>query len=85
MQGEDDIINRITRQVVKETVHETLNSLGFDVAHPQEMQANLAYLDRLRRGSEYVSARVKTALITTTIPAFLYLGWEALKRAIRTP
>ncbi len=79
---DEDMLRKIVRESTKEAVHETLISLGFNPEEPQEMQANLIYLDKIRRGSEFLSIRIKASVIAVTIPTFLYLLWEVVKNAI---
>ncbi len=70
------------RRIVRETVYETLSGLGFDPDEPQRMQANMLYLDKIRRGSEFMTVRIKLAAIATLVPTSLYLLWEAVKNIV---
>ena len=70
------------RKIVEEAVRETLSVLGIAHKEPQEMQADFLYIRRMRRGSEMVSQRVMTSIITVMIPTTLYLLWEALRQVI---
>jgi len=69
-------------KVVQGAVQETLVSLGFNPDNPSEMQANMVYLSKLRRGSEFMSMRIKASLVAFTIPTLLYLLWESFKKII---
>lgn len=76
---EEDLI----RRVVRETVHETLSGLGFDLGDIHEAQADLVYLRRVRKGSEEIPAKIKTSFITLIVPILLYLLWDAIKNKIK--
>ncbi len=69
-------------KVVKEAVRETLIGLGVNPDDPNEMQANMIYLSKLRKGSEFMSLRIKASLVAFAIPTLLYLLWEASKKII---
>lgn len=68
-----------TRKVVRETVHETLSGLGFDVREPGETQADMYYLRKIRRGSEDMARKVRASGITLIVSTGLYLLWQAVK------
>ncbi|MCB2082334.1 MAG: hypothetical protein H6908_06570 [Hyphomicrobiales bacterium] len=80
---DDETLKRIIRKSAHEATQETLCSLGFSIAEPQEMQADLLYLRKLRRGSEFLNLRVKASLIAFLIPTILYLLWHAIRDAIQ--
>lgn len=67
------------RLVVKETVRETLQTLGLSIDDPNEMQADMLHLRKMRKGCEAVRAKVIGTVITVTIPTLLYLVWDSLK------
>ncbi len=71
------------KKIIHETVHETLSGLGFDTDEPRQMQQDLFYLRKLRQGSEFMTTRVKAALIATLIPTMLYLAWEVIRRMVK--
>lgn len=70
------------RSIVHEAVKETLRGIGFNVDHPNEIQADLIYLNNIRTGSEEISRLVKKSVIAACIPAFLYILWEAIRHAL---
>lgn len=80
---EKEELRELVQETVRETVNEVLVGLGFNPHDPQRMQANLHYLDKIRRGSEMMAQRVKITIITTLIPTFLYLFWQTIKNAFR--
>lgn len=63
----------------REAALEALASVGIDVANPTELQADLYYLRRLRRGGEEVRSILRHSLLTLTVSTALYMLWEALK------
>ena len=75
-----DFNEKNLKRIVKEVVHETLSGLGFAPHEPNEMQANMVYLTKLRKGSEFMSLRAKASLIAFLIPTLMYFIWESLKR-----
>lgn len=68
------------RELMKDTVHETLKGLGVDVDRPTEMQHDLAYLREFRT---YTSAMVKRALVTA-VGALVTGGLALLLLGIRS-
>lgn len=78
MSREDDI----KRQLVRETVHETLCGLGFDMSDPNKLQADMHYLRKIRMGSEDVLRVVHHSAITLTFTTSLYLIWEAVRHLL---
>ena len=70
------------RKIIHETVQETLRGVGFNVEKPHEIQADLLYLHKVRKGSEEVSRLIRRSVITVCIPAFLYVAWEVLKQIL---
>jgi hypothetical protein len=71
------------RSIVRQTVQETISGLGMNVTDPHELQADFAYIRNMRKGSEYLTKRIKLTAISVVIPSFLYLAWEAFKGALR--
>jgi len=79
---EEDIIKKIVHETTKEAVHETLKGLGFDTKSPHEVQSDLLYLRKVRKGSEFISLRVKASTIALLVPTILYIMWEAIKQSV---
>lgn len=71
------------RKLVKEAVQETLSGLGMNTTDPHELQADFAYIRNMRKGSEYLTKRIKLTAVSVVIPSFLYLIWEAFKGVVR--
>jgi hypothetical protein len=76
-------VQRIIRDTSRETVHEALKGLGLTTDSPHELQADMHYLRRLRKGSEFLSLRAKAAVLAALIPALLWLLWQALKDSLQ--
>lgn len=70
------------RRIMREAVHETLRGLGFNTEHPHEIQADLIYLNKVRKGSEELSRLIKKSVITVAVPSVLYLAWEVFRQAV---
>ena len=69
------------REVARESVQETLISLGMTPEEPRAMQADLLYLRTLRKGSEFLSLRIKIAMVALIVPSILYAIWETIKQS----
>lgn len=67
------------RRLVRETVLETLNSLGFDMREIQEIQADMLHLRRQRKGSEDMLRGVRASVAAMIVSTGLYLLWVAVK------
>lgn len=70
------------KHIVRETVLETLQGLGFDAETPTGLQADMHYLRRLRLGAEDMAKRARGAVLTVLISTSLWLLWEAVRRKI---
>ena len=68
--------------LMKETVHETLKSIGFNTDDPIQIQQDIAHLRRIRRGSERLSSAIRSTTVGVVLTGLLYGFWEALKLAI---
>lgn len=69
----------VYRRLVRETVHETLLGVGFNMRDPSQLQADMHYLRKLRSGSEDVARVVQRSVITLGVSTMLFLLWEAVK------
>lgn len=67
------------RRLVRETVRETLENVGFDMREPNKLQADMYYLRKLRHGSEDMMQLLRRSAITLSFTTALYLLWEAVK------
>ncbi len=71
------------QDIIRRSVRETLVSIGFDISEPSEIQADMYYLRRMRRGSEEMSKTIRRAALTLMVTTGLYLLWEAVKNSVR--
>ncbi len=71
------------RTIVRDTVEETLRGLGLSPQDPKEMQADLIYLHRMRKGTEDMAIMIRRSIITMTIPSVLYFLWQAFRNMVR--
>lgn len=66
------------RDVVHQTVQETLTALGMDVKQPLTMQQDFSFLRAMRTGSAGVRRVVTTSVIggiVTFVGTMLYMAW----------
>ena len=68
-------------RLVKKAVHETLGGLGFDMREPNELQADMLYLRKVRKGAEDMTRVVRRSVLTLLISTGLYLLWQAVREA----
>ena len=69
--------------LVRQAVHETLSGLGFDMREPNQLQADMFYLRKMRKGSEDISKIVRHSVLTLLVSSGLYLLWEAVKTSLK--
>lgn len=67
------------RKVIKETVKETLISLGMDACNPIEMQKDLAFARELRQTVDKVKNKGIIAAVGVIVVAILGLIWIGIK------
>lgn len=70
-------------ELVRRAVHETLASIGFDMREPLELQADMLYLRKIRKGSEDMSRVIRHSVLTLLATTMLYLLWDAVKNLIQ--
>lgn len=71
-----------TDVIVRQTVHETLRGIGFDLTDPHQLQADMYYLRKLRNGSEDMMRVARRSAITLMCTTTLFLLWEAVKNLL---
>lgn len=71
------------REIVQETVHETLTSLGVDQANPLEFQKDLAWLRDLRKASASARAKAGAAIIGILLTAAAAAVWTGIRAMVR--
>lgn len=72
------------QDVVRTAVHETLTSLGMDVADPLELQRDLAFVRDLRRASDTVKTRGILILVGLVVSALAGAAWLGFKASINS-
>lgn len=78
MVKEDDVKN-----IVKESVNQTLVSLGFTVDDPAEMQQDMHHLRKIRKGSADINIYVRRCAIWAVICTGAYIGLEGAKAYLK--
>lgn len=73
----------IYRKIVRDTVHETLLGVGFNMSDPSQLQADMHYLRKLRHGSEDMTRVLQRSAITLGFSTGLFLLWEAFKAMLQ--
>lgn len=72
-----ELIGEVVDETVDRAVAKTLISLGFNARDPLQLQADMAYLAKLRRGAEEVKSLATSTTIKTCLGAliatFIYL------------
>jgi hypothetical protein len=61
-----------TKEIITETVNQTLTGLGLDLKEINEMQADFIYLRKSRKNNEDIWQKIKAAIITVCVPSFVY-------------
>ena len=67
------------REIVRETVRETLTALGMDAADPLAVQQDLAWVRQARIGSQQVKKVARRTVVAGGITGGAYLIWQGLK------
>ena len=68
-----------TREIIKQTVHETLSSLGLDIENPQEMRRDMAALRDFRKAREKGKTAAIWALVTVVVSGIATAIWQSLQ------
>lgn len=67
------------RRIMKETVLETLEGLGFDVEDRQAIRKDWLFVRHLRTQRELLRQRVVISLISSLTPLVLWMMWQTLR------
>lgn len=70
-------------EVVRVSVHQTLQHLGFTVDDPNAIQKDMIYLRMSRMGREETIKWMKRSAIGVFITGLLYFMWDSLLSAIQ--
>ena len=71
------------KHIVRESVQETLMRIGFTTEKPHELQADMLYLRRSRRGSDEVAKWVRRKVLTTAVSGLLYTLYAGLRITLK--
>jgi hypothetical protein len=71
------------KKIVRDAVHETLASLGFTPHDPQQMQADMLYMRKARKGSDELMRLIRASSITVAISAAAYALFEGVRHVMR--
>src|SRR5262249_15053687 len=71
------------RRLIRDTVHETLASLGIDIHEQGKIQADMLYLRRVREGGEEMARKARTTAIGVLVSTALYLLWAGVQRWLK--
>lgn len=75
----DDVALRI---IIKETVEQTLERLGFTVDAPHAIQADMIFIRKSREGSEEIHKWIRRTAVGIAVSGVLYSLWKGLKQEI---
>ena len=70
-------------EVVRVSVRQTLQHLGFTVEDPNAIQKDMIYLRMTRIGREETAKWIKRSAIGVFITGLLYFMWDSLLNAIQ--
>lgn len=70
------------RDEAKEIVRETLREMGMDPEEFLETQDDMAYLRRMRKGSEQTALWIRRSLIGAFFSGIAWVAYEVIKNAL---
>lgn len=71
------------RRIIDETVHQTLEKLGFTIDEPNAIQADMIYVRKARTGSEEVQKWVHRTAVGVAVTGALYTLWQGIRQAVQ--
>ncbi|MCH2037739.1 MAG: hypothetical protein MK137_04010 [Rickettsiales bacterium] len=80
---DNQTLEKVIKQAVKEGIEETLTTYGFDTENPREQQADQIHLRKIRKGSQDINLFVKRSGIWATVCTGAYLAFEGIKAYIK--
>jgi len=72
-----------TREIIRQTVRETLSTMGMDVEDPHAMRRDLAALRDFRNTREKGKAAAIWALVTAAVSGAVAAIWQAIQGAAK--
>lgn len=70
------------KDIISDTVNETLIKLGVDIKNPVELQKDFAHLRAWRESSEELKQKGLLALVGIIVTGFAGLVWTAFKGSL---
>lgn len=71
-----------TKELIRETVQQTLLSLGLDMSDPIELQKDFAHLRNWRESTRQIKQNGFLALVGIVVTGSVGLFWTAFKSSI---
>jgi hypothetical protein len=71
------------KKIVRDAVHETLASLGFTPHAPQQMQADMLYMRKARKGSDELMRLIRASAITVAVTGLAYALIAGIKQFLK--
>lgn len=71
------------KRIVRDSVHETLASLGFTPDEPHAMQADMLYVRKAREGSDEVLRIIRRSAATIAASGMIYALIEGIKHSFK--
>lgn len=73
----------VLKKIVRDSVHETLASLGFTPDEPQQMQADMLYVRKAREGSDELLRIFRRSAVTIAASGLIYALIEGMKHSLK--
>lgn len=67
------------REIIKDTVTETLISLGIDAANPTEMQRDFQFVRSTRKSSESMKTKILMVILGAVMTGLVAAAWNGIK------
>jgi len=71
------------KDLMKETVRETLTGVGLDMEHPLEVQQDIAFLHELRHTTESIKGKAILASVGVVVVGFIGVAWLGIKAVLK--
>lgn len=71
------------KKIVRDSVHETLASLGFTPDEPHAMQADMLYVRKAREGSDELLRILRRSALTIAISGLAFTLIEGIKISLK--
>lgn len=71
------------KRIVRDSVHETLASLGFTPDEPHAMQADMLYVRKAREGSDELIRVIRRSAVTIAASGLIYALFAGIKLSFK--